>query len=81
MRADKNVSNWFPTHIRKNKLEDESNYFQWGQTEEHEFLDTYFESALPSMYNVWPTPKEPDGRYKFSSIALYFGQDLSVTER
>ena len=81
MRADQNVPNWFPTQIRRNKLEDETSYLQWGQTEEHEFLDVEFESTLPSMYNVWPTPEKPDGRYKFSSIALYFGQDLLVTER
>lgn len=37
---------------------------------------------LPSTYDDWPVKDvAPDGKYKFSSVALYFGQDQTVIER
>ena len=79
IRVDQNRPNWFKTYIHTTGVADESHLVQWGQQDEYSFYDIIFTPMLPSTYKNWPiegvTYSAPDGRYKFSSIALYLSQD------
>ena len=79
LRPDQHTPNWYKTFVHGTEVSDESALIQWGQQSEYDFYEINFSSMLTSSYSNWPEQgvkyEVPDGRYKFSSLALYLDQD------
>ena len=58
------------------RLEDEIDYLQYGQSSESEFYGYWLSESLPSAWNVFPTAKNPSTRYKYLSIEYNMSLDV-----
>ena len=81
MQVDETRPNWISTTVSKNLLIDASGYLHYGLNDETEFQTISFDAERPSSDNAWPFNAQSDSIYKFSSIALSFGQDRTLIER
>eukprot|EP00353_Schmidingerella_taraikaensis_P006145 CAMPEP_0185571486 /NCGR_PEP_ID=MMETSP0434-20130131/3534_1 /TAXON_ID=626734 ORGANISM="Favella taraikaensis, Strain Fe Narragansett Bay" /NCGR_SAMPLE_ID=MMETSP0434 /ASSEMBLY_ACC=CAM_ASM_000379 /LENGTH=209 /DNA_ID=CAMNT_0028186945 /DNA_START=20 /DNA_END=649 /DNA_ORIENTATION=+ len=81
LKLNEQQVSWTPTFLRKTALNDEISLLQYGQVEEIEFESLRFDQTIPSNFKFWPTADEPDNKYKFGSISLFFDQSQSVIER
>lgn len=80
-KTTENVATWRGASIHISQLQDETDFFQWGQFDEVEFQDFKIAELRPSSFKNWPTDDEPDNKYKFSSLVMYLDQDVTSFER
>ena len=63
------------------RLEDETDYLQYGQSSESEFYGYTLSESLPSSWIVFPTAENPSTRYKFLSIEYNMSLDVQNWNR
>ena len=59
---------WVQSFVESWKLSDETNFIQFGESDETYYNKVYFNQALPSAHNVWPTEDNPTAAFKIASI-------------
>ena len=73
------IDNAAPSFIdgryRKNFIEDETSYLQYGQWDENEFFEFAIGQVEPSSWINWPTKEKPNNRYKYASIEFNMSTD------
>ena len=72
---DNSLPNFVPMYIEQAKFDDESDFIQYGQFDEYDYIEMDLTSPRPSMYNNWPSD------YKFTGIELWYGVDLKKRTR
>lgn len=68
-------------YIWKNQLQDEIQLIKYGEEEEFEFNTVEFAPPIPSAWFDHPSLSNPDGRYKFTSVAFQMCLDSMIIER
>ena len=61
--------------VQSNVLADETGFLQWGIADEQEFIKFNFDAAAPSSMSRWPTPEEPNKKYKVVSAYIALTMD------
>ena len=77
---DPREPNWVNIMVNSHSLDDETDFFQYGQSVETEFLGVTVEDSNISSWND-NLIENPDGRYKFNSMEINFSQDLVLIQR
>ena len=72
---------WVPSFIESSKLSDETQFIQFGESDETNFNKMNFNQAQPSNSNEWPTEDNPQAAWKMGSIWLEIWPDQTVIER
>ena len=61
--------NWIDSRIYKNHLDDETDFLQYGQSDDQEFTNYEInKDPKPSAWSEFPTTENPYNKYKFSSL-------------
>ena len=81
IQVDEYRPNYVDLYIWKNQLQDEIEFIKYGEEEEFEYNTVEFASPIPSAWFDHPSSGNPDGRYKFTSIAFQMCLDSMVIER
>ena len=81
MRADMTIPHYFEFFFQMNHLEDETDYFQYGQQSEVDFYNLVHTAAIKSSNTDWPAEDDPESKYKFYGVDFYLSQDLNVVDR
>ena len=70
-------------YIQPVELDDETDYFQYGQSTTTNFYRKGNDSLQThaSTWNSFPTKDEPNKHYKFASVAIYFNGELVQISR
>ena len=55
IQVDEKRPSWINTKIRSNLLADETQFVQFGISEEIEFRTVEFDAPQPSSMSIWPT--------------------------
>ena len=72
---------WMKGQIITNYLNDESDYFQYGQEAKETFYTFKLPPPSPSSWIYYPTEEQPSTLYKFTSIEINFTLDQKVWTR
>ena len=73
---------WRAATLHLSELNDEIDFFQWGQIDNIEIEKFVFGSNFhPSSFKDWPTESEPNNRYKISSLVINLDSNVSIIER
>ena len=66
---------------QKNKLEDESDFLQLGQSDEIEFHTFQTSAPQPTAWTDFPNKKDPYAQYKYASFDIELNPDLVYWQR
>jgi len=72
---------WVQSFVESWKLSDETNFIQFGESDETYYNKVNFNQAQPSSSNQWPTEDNPQASWKMASIWLEVSPDQTVIER
>lgn len=72
---------WVLTYFETWKLQDETSFFQFGQSDEISFTKLNYFETKPSSLTSWPTLENPRNTYKIGSIWLEMSPHVFVIER
>ena len=62
-------------------VEDESDYFQYGQFDEMDFYTFVSSAPQPTSWTDFPTEDEPYNLFKYSSFEIELNQDAVIWQR
>ena len=80
-QIDEKIPNWVNSKVQINELEDESQVFQVGFSQDYTFHDYSHFLPQPSSWNKFPTKEDPSRRYKFTSLEVNMSLDKLVVNR
>ena len=74
-QVDNAKPTWFDGRYRSNRVDDEIDYIQYGQSSEEVFYEFLMSDALPSSWLNWPTVQNPTAKYKYLSVEFNMSMD------
>ena len=74
-------NSWIKGTFKRNELEDETSYLQFGQTQDKVFHTFELEPPQSTSWVNFPTKENPSNKFKFASFDIYFSQDKMVWNR
>ena len=81
MQVSKDSNHFLEIVIKKNVIEDESSYLQFGQTEEETFYTISLTLSQLSSWNTFPTPEKPGSKFKYVGVDFALSPDLKMWTR
>ena len=77
----KDSNHFMNVEIKKNILEDESSYLQFGQYEERTFYTLQVSKPQQSAWNTFPTPANPKTMFKYVGVDVFLSPDYKLWTR